>query len=292
MSVSPPRPKGPPLNALRAFESAARLGSFAAAAEELNVTPGAVSQHIKALEDWAGASLFRRKAQGVEITRAGREILPSLTKAFDEVGEAVRLMRGVRPRRGLAIAVLPSVGQLWLAPRLAGLRKALPDVAISVYAMEQPPNLLRNLFDMSLFIRAPSVAPREAVLEIDAMVPVCSPEIATRIRVPTDLFHETLLIDEVWAEDWPNWFESSGLAPPDLFDSPRYSLYSLALEDAKAGAGVLMGHRCLVAEALGEGTLVELFDINAQTGKALVLETPENPTAYVKTAAELLRNDL
>jgi len=293
MSVSPPRPKGPPLNALRAFEAAARLGSFAAAADELNVTPGAVSQHVKALEGWAGATFFARKAQGVEITGAGRDILPCLTAAFDQLGEAARLMRGTRSRRrGLGIAVLPSVGQLWLAPRLAQLRRALPDVAISVYAMEQPPNLLRNLFDLSLFIRKPTGTSRETVLRKDTLVPVCAPEIAARIRSPGDLARQTLLIDGVWAEDWPAWLKHAGIAAPDLSDSPRYSLFSLALEDARAGAGVLMGHRSLVSDALNDGTLVEPFDSETEvaTGKALVLEVPEILTAEIERAVQILRD--
>ena len=83
MSVSPPRPKGPPLNALRAFEAAARLGGFALAAEELSVTPGAVSQHIRALEDWAGVALFERRAQGVRLTPEGAALAPRFARAFD-----------------------------------------------------------------------------------------------------------------------------------------------------------------------------------------------------------------
>ena len=93
MNISPPRPKGPPLNALRAFETAARRGSFTAAADELCVTPGAIAQHIKTLESWAGARLFIRQAHGVKLTTLGSDILPGFVSAFDQLGDAVQTLR-------------------------------------------------------------------------------------------------------------------------------------------------------------------------------------------------------
>ena len=96
MTVAPNRPKGPPLNAMRAFEAAARHVSFVAAAEELSVSAGAVSQHIKALEAWAGTPLFRRNAKGVELTREGQVLVETFTRAFDGLADATRALRNLR----------------------------------------------------------------------------------------------------------------------------------------------------------------------------------------------------
>jgi len=274
MSVSPPRPKGPPLNALRAFEAAARLGGFANAAEELCVTPGAISQHIRALEDWIGADLFERRSQGVRLTTLGAEALPGFATAFDAMGAAVHGLRNAARHGTLHIAALPSVAQLWLSPRLPAVRAALPDLRVSVSAIETPPNLTRDLFDLSLFIRPPTRARGERVLAQDMILPVCAPEVATRLRSPADLAGETLLHDALWPEDWALWARAvlPGTRLPT--NGPRYSLYAIALEEARHGAGVLMGHQSLVQSALGDGSLIAPFAAPVPTGKALVLEHP------------------
>lgn len=275
MAVAPPRPKGPALNALRAFEAAARLGSFAAAAEELSVTPGAVSQHIKAVEAWSGVALFRRRAQGVELTEAGRQVAPVLAGAFDGIGEATRMIREMKPRVTLTIAALPSVAQLWLYPRMAAIRAALPGVKLSITALETPPNLRRDLFDLSLFPRDPDDCPDGVVLAPDEIFPVASPQVAARVRESGALSAETLLNDESWFADWPDWAEAEGIALPDLTDAPRFSLYSLAVAEAVAGAGVLMGHGFLLDPQLRAGVLVPLTPRRHTTGRALMLDRPQ-----------------
>ena len=274
MAVAPPRPKGPPLNALRAFEAAARLGSFTAAAEELSVTPGAISQHIKAVEAWSGVPLFRRRAQGVELTEAGRQVAPLLAVAFDGIGQATRMIREMKPRATLTVAALPSVAQLWLYPRLAAIRAALPGVKLSIYALETPPNLRRDLFDLSLFPRDPRDCPDGLTLAQDQIFPVAAPALAARLRRPQDLMTETLLTDESWSDDWPEWAGAEGVVLPDLSDAPRFSLYSLAVAEAVAGAGVLMAHGFLLEPQLRAGTLVPLFPGKRATGRALMLDRP------------------
>ncbi len=290
MSVSPPRPKGPPLNALRAFEAAARLGGFARAAEELAVTPGAISQHINALEGWTGKPLFERRSHGVRLTKTGADLLPQFSAAFDQLGHAVRALRAVTPQPTLHMALLPSVAQLWLSPRLPRVRNALPDLKLSVSAMETPPNLDRELFDLSLFIKKPAHSPGETVIAPDILFPVCSPEIAARLTTPEDLASQVLLHDATWLDDWALWADETGCHLPNRNEGPQFSLYSLALEEARNGAGVLMGHRCLVQRALDKGDLVQPFARTAETGKALVLNVAPKATlsADVKRVVELL----
>ncbi len=272
MSIAPPRPKGPPLNALRAFESAARLGGFALAAEELCVTPGAISQHIKSLEDWLGADLFLRRAHGVELTGFGAEVLPELSAAFDAMGAAVHAMRAGSGQPHVHIAALPSVAQLWVSPRLPALRAALPDIRLSISAIETPPNLARGVFDLSVFLRPASDAPDEVVLAQDRITPVCAPEMARRLRHPSDLRGVSLLHDALWAGDWALWANAVLGDAEGFTQGPRYSLYALALDEARHGAGVLMGHDALVRPAIERGDLVAPFEQSVPTGLSLVLE--------------------
>lgn len=273
MSISPPRPGTPPLNALRAFEAAARLGGFARAAEELGVTPGAVSQHIRTLEDWLGAPLFQRRSQGVVLTDLGAVVAPSLTGAFDAMGAAVQEMRARSGRPMVHIAALPSVAQLWLSPRLPGIRAAHPGIGLSVSAVETPPNLAREPFDLSLFLREVDGVPSGLVLERDRIFPVCAPDMAAGLGQPEDLRGLPLLHDAVWSADWPLWAREV-LGHAEGFDAgPRFSLYAIALEEARHGAGVLMGHACLVRGALERGDLVAPFGTEGiRTGRALVLD--------------------
>ena len=270
MPISPPRPKGPPLNALRATEAAMRLGGFAAAAQELSVTPGAISQHIRSVEDWAGPPLFARRAQGVTLTDAGQRLHPTLSAAFDGMGEAMRSLAALRPDPLIQIAALPSIAQLWLTPRLPALRTALPGHRLSVTALETPPNLMREMFDASLFLRAPG--PGDTVLATDAIAPVCTPGLARSIATPDDLAQYTLLHDESWSRDWADWATATGTPLPDPTTGPRYSLYAMALAEAKAGAGILIGHRILVEPALADGSLVLATGDWIDTGRALILE--------------------
>ena len=272
MPVSPPRPKGPPLNALRAFEAAARNGGFAGAAEELCVTPGAVSQHIRALEDWAGYPLFERHSQGVQLTDEGRQVASLLATAFDTLGDAVGLLRALAPEDHVQIAALPSIAQLWLSHRLPDIRQALAPVNLSVSALETPPNLRRAPFDLSIFMRRPTGAPGEILLADDMILPVCAPSLAAQLHRPEDLQACTFLHDASWIEDWPLW---AGSEAPDLqpdMTGPQFSLYSMALEEAKNGAGVLIGHLPLIERDLAAGTLVAPFDKPVSTGRSLVLE--------------------
>ncbi|MEM7169082.1 MAG: LysR substrate-binding domain-containing protein [Pseudomonadota bacterium] len=281
MTISPPRPKGPPLNALRAFEAAARLGGFAVAAEELNVTPGAVAQHIKALETWAGAPLFERRSQGVRLTILGSEISQDFSEAFDSLGEAIQSLRGRAAPHQLHIAVLPSIAQLWLSPRLPALRRALPGVVLSVTAMETPPNLLREPYDLSLFFAGPEISGTQVSLGRDVIFPVCAPSLAKDIKKPSDLAKLPLLHDTFWRGDWEAWVSSAKIERPLKASFPSqdsvFSLYSLAVQEAENGAGVLMGHAALVEDRLKTGALVAPLDHQAPLDRHLVLECARHP---------------
>ncbi|WP_170762562.1 LysR family transcriptional regulator [Ruegeria lacuscaerulensis] len=270
MAVHPRRPKGPPLNALRAFEAAARLQSFVAAAEELNVTPGAVSQHIKALEGWAGTALFVRNPQGVALLPAGRSLADEFTQAFDHLAAATQSLRNLAPSPEIHIAALPSVAQLWLPPRLGKLRELRPDLNFSITALENPPRLSRELFDMSVFFCGLDEFEDQIVLAEDPIFPVCSPKLTDSFRLDTI----PLLHDQTWKTDWMLWSETTGVPVGDPSRGPQYSLYALAVEEAKSGAGALMGHGCLIEKALKSGELMRLSAKDGSTGRALTVQLP------------------
>ena len=280
MAVSPRRPKGPHLNALRDFEATARLGSFSMAAEELSVTAGAVTQHVKALEAWAGTKLFARKAHGVELTPLAEELLPRFSYAFDELGHAVQMLRTKATPNRIKIATLPSIAQLWLAPRLGRLRQIAPEVSVSVFAMEAPPNLIREPFDMTLFFSIEPTGTKNVELFRDRIYPVCSPEIAKRLKVIKDLKSETLLHDNAWLNDWDLWLGAVPDAKGINSAGTVHSLFAVALEEARHSGGVLMAHEALVAPLLRSGELVKPFDDDLELPHKLIA----SPTkAFAKT---------
>jgi DNA-binding transcriptional LysR family regulator len=266
MAVAPPRPKGFALNALRAVEAAGRLGSFAAAARELGVTPGAITAHVKALEAELDAPIFKRTAREVALTPLGHRVLPDLTQAFDAVGSASQTLRREAAPKTVHIATLPALAQLWLSPRLPELRKTDPDITISITALEVPPNLKRAPFDLCVFY---GTGRQGDGIAQDALYPVCAPSVAETLRVPEDLAHIPCLSDAVWADDWARWL---AIAAPHANIVPRgpvFSLYALAVEEAINGAGVLMGHDTLVARLIDEGRLVRPFPQRAPTPETL-----------------------
>lgn len=274
MPVAPPRPRSVPLNALRAFEAAARLESFVTAASELGVTPGAVAAHIKALEAEIGAPLFERRARGIALTSLAVRILPEFIAAFDAIGHAAQIMRTEAAPQRVHIAALPAVAQLWLSPRLPALRRLAPDIAISITALEAPPNLKRVPFDLSLFYRPAGEGER---LADDVIFPVCAPDMAKRLRDPADLQKVICLTDAVWAGDWAAWMQAA--APGTMFAprGPVFSLYALAVAEAVNGAGVLIGHEALIRAELDRGALVAPFAMRLRLPRALSFSAAGRP---------------
>lgn len=280
-AITPPRPKGPHLNALRAFEAAARLGNFIAAANELNVTPGAVSQHIKSLEAWVGVALFVRNHRGITLTPLGADLLPKFVEAFDRLGDAVQALRAQARPDVLRITALPSIAQLWLSERLRKLRAAVPDLRVSVFALDTVPNLQREPYDIALYFGEPSPGADEIAIQRDSIFPVCAPEIAAQIRTPSDTQTIPLLKDAAWHRDWDIWRSARAEPPAIPLAGPTYSLFSIALQEAMNGAGLLMAHAALVERPLAEGKLVAPFEDLLELDQHLVMKlaprTAQNP---------------
>jgi LysR family glycine cleavage system transcriptional activator len=262
----------PPLNALRAFEAAARYLSFTKAAEELFVTQAAVSHQIKALEAALGVQLFRRLNRRLMLTDAGQLYLPALTEAFDAIDAATARLRADENSGRLTVSVANSLAAKWLLPRLPRFRERHPEIEVEVSAADRLVDFGRDRVDMGIRYglgRYPGL--RVDLLMEDTVFPVCSPGLldgAVPLREPGDLRHHVLLHDDVGrgeAPTWRDWLAALRMfAPANLEDldperGPRYSHSSLVLQAAIDGQGVALGRSSLVALDLEAGRLVQPF---------------------------------
>jgi DNA-binding transcriptional LysR family regulator len=174
----------------------------------------------------------------------------------------------------IRIAVLPSIAQLWLSPRLPLLRKIDPTKTISITALERPPNLLREPYDLSLFFYDQYQLKWVTEICRDRIFPVCSPELAGQLKSPQDLAGSVFLHDTKWQDDWHYWM---GKVIPDHqidVSGPGFSLYGLAVQEAINGGGVLIGHESLVRNELDTGSLVAPFKERLELSQYLGVEVP------------------
>ncbi len=258
----------PPLNALKAFEAAARRLSITLAARELGVTPGAVSQQIKVLEDHAGAPLFRREGGAVALTELGTRLQPALREAFEQLKRAAEIVYGPAGRRSLAVSVPPSFAARWLAPRMVRFSAAHPEIEVWISADMQLADVAGGRVDVAVRYgigNYPGVR-SERLLEA-GVVPVCSPALlsgAHPLRKPADLAHHTLIhvgngrVEEP-RPDWAAWLKARGATGIDASAGSRYDQTAFAIEDAANGRGVALAPRAFVAADLASGRLVAPF---------------------------------
>jgi LysR family transcriptional regulator of beta-lactamase len=228
-----------PLNALRAFEAAARHLSFTRAGLELRVTQAAVSQQVKGLEDILGVPLFRRLPRGLALTAEGEALLPVLTDAFRRIVGTLDRFEGGRLRDVLTLGAVGTFVTGWLLPRLAEFRAAHPFVDLRVMTNNNRVDLAGEGLDCAIRFGDGAWHGTEAVRLFSApLTPLCAPAIARRLRGPADLLQESLL-RSYRMDEWPRWFALSDLPAPNIrgfvFDS------SLTMAEASVlGAGVAL----------------------------------------------------
>lgn len=260
----------PPLNALRAFEAAARHESFAKAAAELYVTPAAISQQVKALENWLDVTLFERHARRLSLTPAGRAYLPRLTEAFDLLSEATDYVRRAGQARVLNVSVPPGFAAVWLAPRLWSFATEHPDLDIRIAATVRPADIKQDNFDVIIrYGRGNYPGLTSELLRRDGLTPVCSPllmEGEHPLTDPRNLRYHTLLHNESTAlagfhVTWQDWLDAAGVEGVDGQRGLHFSDMQLVMQEAIAGRGVGLGHMALIGEHLRSGRLVKPFDL-------------------------------
>jgi len=259
-----------PLNGLRAFEAAARHLSFAKGADELNVTPAAISQQIRSLEDFLGQTLFIRSSRGIELSLAGKACLPHLQTAFDQIDFAVSAACTVGEARPLTIRAAPCVATKWLLPRLPEFQAAFPEIEIVISASSQIYDFRPSEMDMILRVRNPGFGglTAERVLT-ESVFPICSPNAIAHnpLDNPADLEHHALLHDDTMNKvetypDWARWLAFAGVPQLATNRGHRFSLSTLAIDATLGGRGVSLGRSALVESELAEGRLLRPFDLH------------------------------
>jgi LysR family glycine cleavage system transcriptional activator len=261
----------PPLNALRAFESAGRHLSFTKAAAELNVTPAAIGHQVKALEELLEVPLFRRLTRALRLTDAGQAALPTLSQGFDKLAQGVEQMRAHCESGVLTISVSPSFGAMWLVPRLEHFRIRHPDIEIRIDGTDRLVDLARDDADVALRYGPGGYnGVRVDWLFSQLNTPVCSPALLSGehpLRQPDDLRHHTLLhVDWKDAEaSWRMWLLAAGLHDIDPTRGPRFTMENMAVQTAIDGHGVALIGDILVADHLAAGRLVRPFDPSLST---------------------------
>ncbi len=270
----------PPLNSLHAFEAAARHLSFTRAAEELNVTQGAVSHRIRALEDRLGRPLFRREGRAIALTDAGEDYLPYVQRAFEQLVEGTGRVFGAAGPDVLTVTLLPSFAMQWLIPRLEDFHAAHADREVHQITTDRLVDLSREDVDVAIRV---GLAGEWPGLRCDRMfafdlVPVCSPRLldgSAPLKQPADLANHTLIHAEGGAEDWLLWLAAAGVSGVDAEAGQYFDNASLAIAAAYSGLGVaVMPHAC-VQDEIEDGWLVTPFDFTYQTDDAFYLVCPE-----------------
>jgi LysR family glycine cleavage system transcriptional activator len=259
----------PPLNALRAFEAAARHLNFSRAADELSVTPGAVSQQIQNLEDYVGAALFKRTPKGLLLTDAAQTALPALREAFDRLAEASSLLTAAVDGRRLTLTAAPSFAAKWLVPRLKRFEETYPQIDVWLSADLDIVDFASGEIDLAVRYgtgRYPGLEIGRLMSE--TVIPVASPELiaANPLETPADLARHTLLHDgspdaDDSCPDWLMWLAARGVKGVDGTRGPRFNQSSLVVEAAVGGRGVALAKRTLAQDDLDAGRLVAPLQI-------------------------------
>ena len=278
----------PPLNALRVFEAAARHLSFTKAAEELNVTPGAVSQQIKSLEDFLQTAVFRREKRALLLTDEAQACLPVLRAGFDKLSEASDILAARADGGVLKVSVAPSFASKWLVPRLDRFQTAHPDVDVWVSADMDVVDFAVN--DVDLAIRYGAGDYPDLVVEHlleEKIIPVCAPTLITGsdpLKAPVDLVNHTLLHDSGVDKDescptWPMWLKAAGVVHDEGDRGLKFNQSSLVIEAAVAGKGVALAKAAIALADLEAGRLVIPFDLTTPTDFSYFIVHPPSKSS-------------
>lgn len=280
----------PPLTALRAFEAAARHLSMARAAEELHVTPAAVSQQIKQLEDLLGQPLFKR-GKTLALSDTAAAALPMLTDAFDRLERAAAQLRPGCGEGPLVVSTPPAFAARWLVPRLDDFQSLHPEIELRLLATRRLVDFALEEVDCAIRFGDgdyPGLSVERLMAE--AIIPVAAPALAAEIASVADIACKPLLNDE-WHTgnmafpDWDTWLASQGVTPESPLRIKHFGESNLTIQAALSGLGVALVWRSLVEDDLHSGRLVWLFDRTIATRLAYHLVMPAKRAGLAKVAS-------
>ena len=258
----------PPLNALRAFEASVRHLSLAKAALELNVSPGAVSHQIRALEALLGIELFERRVRAIALTPAAKMLYPGVQSAFLQIQEAVASLRQVANERVLVVSTPPGLTAKWLAARLYRFASGHPEIDVRISSSLTNANFTTDGVDVA--VRNLAARPGddgglliERLVEV-SLVPVCSPRLYEQHGAPRTaealarmpLIHDDSLANRAKMPTWSDWFNSAGLPSIEIGRGLHFNSSDHALDAAGEGAGALLAHDLLAYDDLRTGRLI------------------------------------
>ncbi|MEX2200227.1 MAG: transcriptional regulator GcvA [Dongiaceae bacterium] len=271
----------PSLTALRAFEAAARNGSFKAAAGELHVTEAAVSRQIRLLESELGARLFDRLNRRVELTQTGAGYFASIREAFDIVDASTRRASRRKSRRTLVLAVDPGLAVRWLIPRMRGFRAACPDIEVEIHPSLPLVPLPHPEIDAAIFYgRANDASLRHDFMMDVTAFPVCIPAMLkgpNPLRRPADLANR-ILLHETSTDWWERWLAAAGCVGVNGKSGTIYHDTNFALDAAVLGEGVAVGDDCLAYVDLKAGRLVRPFPLALISGSYFLIYPGDGAT--------------
>lgn len=254
-----------PLNALRAFDAAARHLSFKQAADDLSVTPAAISQQIRSLEEFLGVELFKRTNRSLILTENAQVALAPLKEGFEKMEEAVDLLTETKDNNVLRVSVSPSFASKWLVPRLARYYERYPLSIVKISATMALTDFQAEDVDIAVrYGRGDYPDLHSEELMRDVVFPVCSPELMASgetISQPADLMQHTFIHDDSFSEDnsaptWTMWLKAAGLEVADGLPALHFNTHALAVEAAVAGRGVALARSSIAEEDLRAGRLV------------------------------------
>ena len=258
-------PKLPSLNALRAFEAAARHLSFTRAAQELHVTQAAVSHQVKLLEDSLGIQLFRRLNRALLLTDAGQIYAPELKAAFEQIRLATDRIQQTSTEGPVTVTALPSFSARWLVPRLGRFRQQHPDIELLIDPQTQLVDLRHSSADIAIRYGSghyPGLVAERFFTE--DLFPVCSPALLTTgphpLRRPEDLIHHHLLHDDGHS-DWRTWLKAAQVRGVNPSRGTVFTDSGMLIQAALSGQGIAMARGVLVNDELQSGALVRPFDL-------------------------------
>jgi LysR family glycine cleavage system transcriptional activator len=270
----------PPLNALRAFEAAARHLSLTKAAQELHVTPGALSHQIRGLEEFLGLKLFERRVRSIALTPTGKQLYPGLQTGFVHIRDAVAALSNAGDDSVLVISTPPGFTAKWLAPRLYRFSSAYPWIDARVSSSMSNANFTTDGVDvavrhLSIDASADAELVVEKLIEL-SLVPVCSPKLVERhgpFAAPealkgVPLIHDDSFVNHAEMPTWADWFKAAGVSGVDVSHGLRFSNADHALDATVEGAGVLLAYDLLAYDELRTGRLVIPFKLALRTGRA------------------------
>lgn len=284
-----------PLNAIRAFEAAARHLSFSAAGEELHVTHPAISHQIRRLEEWLGLPLFHRDARKVRLTDAGLALQASANAALSDLATACRRIRRNAAVASLSVGCIPSIASRWLVPRLSDFTARHPEIAIRVAYAKAEDRLEDGDNDILITLGA-DPSPRAASLKLFSRIsqPACSPHYLARkgrLGSAEAIAAADLLHDET-REGWREWFSQAGATGADVGNGPVFADFNILATAVIAGHGVALCPVEVFREELRRGDLVIISDIATDKDKGYYLTMPAQPSAAETIFADWFRDQV